>query len=65
VTELEDGLKLHGKHLDPYGEWDLNPIHLIYILEIKNIIMMNTNPRLNKKCGFFAQAPSALLVLLV
>jgi len=43
VTELEDGLKLH-EYLDPYGEWDLNPIHLTFILEIKNIIMMNTNP---------------------
>jgi hypothetical protein len=24
-----------AKYFDPYGEWDLNPIHLTYILEIK------------------------------
>jgi hypothetical protein len=60
-AELEHGLKLH-KCLDPYGERDLNPIHFICILEIKNIIRMNTNPWLNEKCRSFVEAPSAPLV---
>ncbi len=42
VTELDHGLNY-------YGEKDMNPIHLIYLLEIKNIIRMNTNPWLNGK----------------
>jgi hypothetical protein len=48
MTELEHGLKLH-RGLDPYGERDMNPIHLTYILEIKNIIKMNASPWLNGK----------------
>jgi hypothetical protein len=43
VTELEHGLKLR-RCLNPYGEKDLNPFHLICSLEIKYIIRMNTNP---------------------
>ncbi len=62
VTKLEHGLKL-CKCLDPYGERDLNPIHFTCILEIKNIMKMNTNPWLNEKCRVFVQAPSAPLVL--
>jgi hypothetical protein len=43
VIELQHGLNLH-RCLDPYGEWDLNPIHFMCILEIKDIIRMRTNP---------------------
>jgi hypothetical protein len=35
MTKLEHGLKLH-KCLDPYGEWDLSPIHLTCILNKKH-----------------------------
>jgi hypothetical protein len=52
VTKLEHGLKLL-RCLDPYGEWDLNPIHFTCILQIKNIIRMSTNPWLNRKCRVF------------
>jgi hypothetical protein len=62
VIELEHGLKL-SRWMYPNGEKDLNPIHLTYILEIKNIIKMSTNPWLNGKCQVFVQAPSAPLVL--
>jgi hypothetical protein len=43
VIELEHGLKL-CMCLNPYGEKDMNTIHLTCILETKNIIRMNTNP---------------------
>jgi hypothetical protein len=44
MTQLEHGWKL-CKCLDPYGEWDLNPINLTYILDMKYIIKtLNTNP---------------------
>jgi len=42
MTKFEHGLKL-CRCLDPYGERDLNLIHLTCILEIKNIIRMSTN----------------------
>jgi hypothetical protein len=62
VTELEHGLKLH-MCLNLYGEKDFNPIHLICILEIKDIIRMSTNPWLDGKCWVFLQVPNALFVL--
>jgi hypothetical protein len=64
VTKLEHGVKL-CRCLDPYGERDLNPIHFTYILEIKDIIKLNTNPWLNIKCWVFVHVPNALLVFLV
>jgi hypothetical protein len=48
VIELEHALHL-CRCLDPYGERDMNPIYLTYILEIKNIIKMSANPWLNGK----------------
>jgi hypothetical protein len=64
LIELEHGLKL-CRCLDAYGEKDMDLIHLICILEIKNIIRMSTKPWLNRKCWVFVQPPSALLVILV
>ncbi len=61
VTKLEHALKLR-RCLDPYGEWDLNPIHFTCILQIKNIIKTSTNPWLNRKCQVFVQVPNALLM---
>jgi len=43
VIELEHGLKL-CRCLDPYGERDMNPIHLTCVLKIKNVIRMSANP---------------------
>ncbi len=60
VIKLEHTLKLH-RCLDVYGERDLNPIHLICILEIKNIIRMNTNPWLNGKRQFLCKHQLSLL----
>jgi hypothetical protein len=48
ATKLEHGLNMH-RCLDPYGGKDMNPIHFTYILKIKNIIRMSTNPWLNGK----------------
>jgi hypothetical protein len=64
MTKLEHGLKL-CRCLDASSERDMNPIHLTYILEIKNIIKMSTNPWLNRKHQVCLQTPSALFVLLV